>query len=107
MTDATTTIGVGSSTTENKVTFGAKMQVPAGTASLQVEVQPAGTNFAGTPSVMTATSTVASGTMSYATVELDANKSYHWQARAINTSGTASVWHTCLLTHEARFAEEL
>jgi hypothetical protein len=59
VSSTSTEIGVGSSTTENKVTFGAKMQaVPGATASLQVEVEQAGVGFTGTPSIMTATSSV-------------------------------------------------
>lgn len=86
----TTVLGIGSSTTDDQVTFRAIMQAPTGTAQLQVEWAYAGTSFTGNP---TATSSfVASGTEAIVTIPFTANRSYHWQARAMNPYGTASSW---------------
>jgi hypothetical protein len=90
-TDASTTIGIGSITTENKVVFAASMQVASGTAELQVEEQLAGVNFTGTSTAASAVY-VASGTVATTTIQFDANRSYHWQARAVDTQGNASPW---------------
>ncbi len=91
MSNATTTIGVGSTTTESTVVFGATLNSGGtSTVQLQVETEPAGTSFIGMAN--TSSSFVSSGSSTTATVQNLANGSYRWQARAKNSNGATSTW---------------
>lgn len=90
--DATTTIAAGGKTDETTVAFGAKVYAAnsAGTARLQVEVEPAGVSFVNTST----TTSVATSSGNYITTSMDdlAAGSYHWQARAMDNTGATSTW---------------
>jgi predicted Zn-dependent protease len=89
--DGSTELGNGSTTPTNTVVFKATMAAASGTkAQLQVEEQLAGMSFTGIPNATS--SLVSSGTVATATSSLLANRAYHWQARAVNASGTPSAW---------------
>jgi hypothetical protein len=92
MSDATTTIGEGSTTLESTVVFGAKLNsTGTSTVQLQVEVKPVGVSFSNIANV-TSSSYVASGTYATVTDSNLANASYHWQARAVDGNGASSAW---------------
>ena len=89
--NTTTTLNEGSSTNTG-VTFGATLvSSSSATLQLQVEVEPTGTAFINTPTI--SSGFVTSGinaTTSYVSI----NGGYHWHARMMNASGTATVWQT-------------
>jgi hypothetical protein len=89
--DGTTAIAVGATATETTVVLKGTVSDPnADQTRLQVEVKPVGTAFANTA---TATSSgVASGsTASVSVPSLVNGTSYHWQARAIDSSNATST----------------
>lgn len=84
----------GGTTTQTTVVFKASLTDPDGDQiQLQVEVQPLGVAFTGTA---TGSSTfVASGGPKQARVDLSGltpGTDYHWQARAVDQSGSVSSW---------------
>jgi subtilisin family serine protease len=91
--NGTTTIGVGGSTPETTVVLKGSVSDPdAGqTVKLQVEVRPLGTAFSNAMTHEGAL--VSSGGVATATVTaLVAGTGYHWQVRAVDSLGGASVW---------------
>jgi hypothetical protein len=91
--DGTTAIAVGATTDEATVVFRAAVSDPdpGDSVRLQIERQPVGTAFTGTP---TETSTpVASGGAARVTVTGQlTDLSYHWQARTLDRGGLLSAW---------------
>ncbi len=91
--DGTTAIAVGATTDETTVIFQATVSDPdpGDSIRLQVEREPVGTAFTGTPS---GTSTgVTSGETARVTISGQlAGVSYHWQARAMDLGGLTSNW---------------
>jgi RHS repeat-associated protein len=89
----TTTLSEGSST-NNGVTFGATITSSTfgatTTLKFQVEVEPTSTGFLGIPNA-TSSSFLSPGSNATATF-LGPAGGYHWQAREINASGTATAW---------------
>jgi hypothetical protein len=89
--DSITQISEGSSTIGSAVVFQGTLTSPSGNpAQLQVEVQPVGTAFTGTP---TATSVFSStwGIVSVSVPNLPTGQ-YHWQARVVDSQNNASAW---------------
>jgi hypothetical protein len=90
MSDATTTIGEGSTTMQSTVVFGANVNgAGTSTVQLQVEVKPIGVSFDGTPNV---TSTFISPGGNATATYTASSGSYHWQARVLNYAGVTSTW---------------
>ncbi len=89
--DGVTPLGPGSSTNQGGVVLGATLNDSASTTlQLQVEVEPAGTNFVNIPNV-TSSPFVSPGSIATTTFTW-VNGSYHWQARAIDTNNNTSSW---------------
>jgi hypothetical protein len=89
--DGVTIINEGASVTGNTVVFqGTLVGAANNSAQLQVEVQPVGTAFTGTP---TATSVFSStwGIVSVSVPNLSSGQ-YHWQARVVDSQNNASDW---------------
>lgn len=85
-----TPLNEGSSTSQATVVFGGTVNSYfAPKLQLQVEVEPAGTNFTNTPNVTS--SFVTAGSVA-TTSFTGANGSYHWQVRAIDTVNNTSSW---------------
>ncbi len=86
--DATTIIAEGSIITEPTVVFGTALQsINTSTFQLQVEVQPAGSNFTGIPTI---TSPFVSSNATTSWTGPDGN--YHWQARIMDSDDATSTW---------------
>jgi hypothetical protein len=78
-------------TPDNTAIFQGTVGATTSTVQLQVEVEEAGlNNFTGNPN--TSSTFVTSGTTTTATYTGLLNRSYHWQARAMNSLGTYSPW---------------
>jgi hypothetical protein len=91
--DGATVIAEGGDTSGSSVVFKGTLASPSGNpAQMQVEVQPVGTAFTGTP---TATSVFSStwGIVSVSVPNL-ASGQYHWQARVVDSQNKASAWQT-------------
>ncbi len=90
--DSTTTIGDGSTTSENTVVLGGALQSSStNPLRFQVEVQPYGTAFTNTATAVSSSTT--SGQFATVTVSNLSDGSYHWQARAVDTvTGAVSPW---------------
>jgi RHS repeat-associated protein len=91
---STTVLNQGSSTNLGGVTFGATLNSDASTTlQLQVEVEPAGTNFTNVPNVTSSPSVSPGNTATTSFYGLSGiTQGYHWQARSTNASGTNSLW---------------
>lgn len=89
--DGVTSISEGGLAPGGSVILGATLNSTVSTTlELQVEVEPAGTNFLNVPDV-TSSPFVAPGTTATTTfVWVDG--SYHWQARAVDANNNASPW---------------
>jgi len=93
--NTSSTLNEGSSTNTG-VTFGATLTASASTTlQLQVEVEPTSTAFTGIPN---ATSSFVSPGSNATTSFRSITGAYHWQARQVNASGTATVWQVFGLT---------
>src|SRR5260370_5329946 len=92
LSDASTTLGAGSSTTDNVVVFkGTPMSSSSGQLKLQIEIEPSSTAFVNASSVTSAI--VSSGNVASVSSTNLANGSYHWQARVLdNETGATSTW---------------
>lgn len=91
--DGVTAIAVGATTDETTVIFQAAVSDPdpGDSIRLQIERQPVGTTFTGTPSVTSAGA--PSGTTARVTLSGQlSGVSYHWQARAMDRGGLTSNW---------------
>jgi hypothetical protein len=89
--DAMTKLTEGSSTPDNSVVFGATVNSAAtSTVRLEVEWQPAGTDFMNVANA--SSGLVATGHQATTSVPFTLNHSYHWQARAVDATGLASPW---------------
>lgn len=90
--DATTTLSIGNSTDEDTVVFGAQVfaAIPSATAQLQVEIRPVGVQFTNTST----TTSVATSSGNYITksVNFTDPRSYHWQARVLDSNNNTSTW---------------
>jgi len=100
--DGATIIPRGATTTESSIVFGSTLY-PSGTSTLklEVEVQPAGTGFTGTPNASSgpvsfgnnATTTFGTSTLVYPRdPESWSNGNFHWQARVEDQNGATSTW---------------
>lgn len=89
--DGTTVVPVGG-LVKGRVVFSATNGTNSGgqQVRLEVEVQPVGTAFTGTPNVFSGF--VASGTAATASWSKGKSGTYHWQARTSDAFGTASAW---------------
>jgi len=92
LSNGTTPLNEGSSTSQHSVVFGATVNsYIAPKVELQVEVEPAGTNFTGTPNATSSFVGIGGvATTSFA----GGNGSYHWQYRAVDTVNNATSWQT-------------
>ena len=91
LSDGSTPLGEGSSTTENAVKFGATLHAAVtSTVQFQAEVQQAGVAFTNVANV--SSTFVASGTAVTVSMSFNTNRPYHWQARAVDSRGAASSW---------------
>ncbi len=91
--DGTTPIAVGGVTSQTTVVFEGAVtdNDPGDSLWLQIEVQPLGGAFTGTPTATSAVTT--SGNSVTVTVSgLADNTSYHWQARAVDQTGRPGAW---------------
>jgi uncharacterized protein YjdB len=91
--DGITPISLGAATGQTTVVFEATLSDsdPADSLRLEVEVQPLGGAFTGTPTATSAVTTSGSS----ATVSVSGladNASFHWQARAVDQTGRAGPW---------------
>ncbi|MGA2384408.1 MAG: invasin domain 3-containing protein, partial [Gemmatimonadales bacterium] len=91
--NGTTAIAVGATTDQSTVQFQVVVSDsdPADQVRLDVEVQPVGTAFvnaAGASSPLVAGGSVATATIA----GLSDNVGYHWQARAVDQTGSAGAW---------------
>lgn len=91
--DDITPIGEGATTTDRAIFFQGIPASPSGNqVQLQIEVRPSGDAFTDTS---TQTSSFnASGQIAAIIVPGLANGGYHWQARAVDSQGNKSPWHT-------------
>lgn len=91
--DGTTAIAVGATTDETTVIFQAAVSDPdpGDSIRLQVEREPLGTAFTGTPSG-TSTGVTSGGTARVTISGQLTDVSYHWQARAMDRGGLTSNW---------------
>src|SRR4029077_18870551 len=91
--DSLTAVPIGGTTDQGPVVLRGLVSDPDAGDSLrlQVELQPVGTTFTGTP---TATgSRAANGQTAFvAATGLANNAAYHWQARALDQTGRAGPW---------------
>jgi len=91
-TDATTTVPEGATTTQSGTVWlgGVVNDYDGRTVKVQVDVQPTSTSFSSGDSLLE-TGYVASGTLAV-TSTTRVNGSYHWQSRAVDSSGVTSTW---------------
>ena len=93
LSDGTTPIALGGAISQTTVVLEATVTDtdPGDSLWLQVEVQPLGGAFKGTPTATSAVTT--SGNSVAVTVSgLADNTSYHWQARAVDQTGRPGAW---------------
>lgn len=92
--DGTTAIAVGATTDETTVIFQAAVTDPdpGDSIRLQVERQPVGTAFTGTPTATSTAGVVSGGTARVTISGQLTDLSYHWQARAMDRGGLLSAW---------------
>lgn len=83
-------IPVGGSTTSGAVDFRGVVSMVATSAHLEVEVQPVGTAFTGTPNGTSPT--LPPGQTINARVTLPALGAYHWRARTVDSVTGTSAW---------------
>jgi hypothetical protein len=84
-------IPVGGTTDESVLLFrGALSDPDGGSVRLEIEVQPAGSGFAGTPTITS--SFVFNGSVATASASGLTNGPFHWRARTADGSGAASGW---------------
>ncbi len=93
LSDGTTPIGIGQTTGETTVVFGATLIDPdlGDQVRLEIEVRPVGTPFTDVPTV--SSGQVGSGNaVTVAVSNLTDDTDFHWQARAVDQGGNASAW---------------
>jgi len=84
-------IPVGGTTNELQIDLVGTVTASSGTVGMDVEAQPLGTAFTGTPTV-SLPNTSPNGSTLTATVPAISGTSYHWQARATGTISPPSAW---------------
>jgi len=104
--DGATPINTGSSTTENGAVFASTLTSnTTSTMQLQVEVEPAATNFLNAANV-TSSAWVSTGGVA-TTSYTGQSGSYHWQARALDSQGNSSAWHPFVTSNSSSGPLEL